>query len=69
MCLLQWPLLICPLMAAIQAGLALMLQKIGSGNDTMRQNKNSQEEIHPGVTGRVTETGCSNPCFTWQADC
>ena len=27
--LLQWPLLLCPLMAAAQAGLGLLLQKIG----------------------------------------
>ena len=50
--LLQWPLLLCPLMAAAQAGLCLLLQKFDHKEMVqMKQNQVQQKEIRLGTHG------------------
>ena len=57
--LLQWPLLLCPLMAAAQAGLCLLLQKIDHKEMVqMKQNQVQQKEIALGRMGNITGAGC-----------
>ncbi len=63
--LLQWPLLLCPLMAAAQAGLCLLLQKILIIKEMvqMKQNQVQQKEIRLGTHGEDYGSWMSNPVF------
>ena len=61
--LLQWPLLLCPLMAAAQAGLGLLLQKIGQEMVQMKQHQKQQKIIRLGTHGEDYGSWMSNPVF------